>query len=450
MGYAPHSKLDVEHMLDYVGCAKIDDLFDEVPESIKIDSIQGLADGVSEIQISREFRNKISQDRVVSNFIGAGSYEHYSPPTVWDIVFRGEFLTAYTPYQAEASQGSLQLIYEYQSMMTRIMGMDVSNASLYDGASALAEAALMAIRSKGKKAKRRMLLPRSVNPHYRDVVRTILEPQGIEIVDLHFDQTTSLTALNDDDCIDFDAIVISQPNFFGSLEDVDALTNMAHKHGLLVIALVNPVSCFLLKPPGDWGNQGVDIACGEGQALGIPLSSGGPYYGFLTSKQELVRHMPGRIVGKTLDANREECYTLTLQAREQHIRRSKATSNICTNQGLMVTASTIYMSLLGPEGLTRVATASNQKANHLRNKLEEVGCKILFNQDFYCEFVIDAGNDLENLKKEASNLGITIGYELDYHYPEFPGAVLCCVTDVKTDEELNNYTELFMRGTSVK
>lgn len=450
MSYAPHSDNDVEEMLAYIGCKKIEDLFDEVPEQIRIESLNGVSKSTSEMAISRDFKKKMDQDKVVSNFIGAGSYEHYSPPTVWDLVFRGEFLTSYTPYQAEASQGSLQLIYEYQTMMTQITGLDVSNASLYDGASALAEAALMAIRSKGKKAVRRILLPTSVNPNYREVVKTIIEPQGIEVKEVDYDKTSGLTSLGREICKDYDALIISQPNFMGCLEDVDGLTNLAQSEGALVIGLVNPISCFLYKSPGSWGDKGADIACGEGQALGIPLSSGGPYYGFLTAKQDLVRHMPGRVVGKTVDAKGKSCYTLTLQAREQHIRRSKATSNICTNQGLMVTASTIYMSLMGAEGIRRVALASNQKANDLKERLASLGCKILFNQPFFCEFVIDAGEGLKQLREESKSLGISIGYELGEHYPELKGAVLCCVTDVKTEEQLDSYINLFSRGTSVR
>ncbi|MBT4963693.1 MAG: aminomethyl-transferring glycine dehydrogenase subunit GcvPA, partial [Francisellaceae bacterium] len=450
MTYAPHTEEDIAVMLSYIGCENVEELFDEVPPSIRIDSLPEIAPAMSELELTRKFKTALKQDRITSNFIGAGSYEHYSPPTVWDLTFRGEFLTAYTPYQAEASQGTLQLIYEYQSMMAKIMNLDVSNASLYDGASALAEAVLMAVRAKGKKAKRRILLPKTTNPLYRDVVKTIITQQGIDVVELEYDGKTGVTTFTDNIDNDFDALVISQPNFFGVLEDVDSMTNYAHEHNMLVVAVVNPVSCFIVNPPGTWGDKGADIACGEGQSLGIPLSSGGPYYGFLVSTHELVRHMPGRIVGKTVDTNKQTCYTLTLQAREQHIRRSKATSNICTNQGLMVTASTIYMSLLGSQGLSKVALASNQNSHKLKKMLEAEGVEILFDSPFYCEFVIDAKNNLSQLQELASANKITLGYELGKNYSELQGAILCCVTDVKTEIELEQYVEIFSRVASAR
>ena len=282
---------------------------------------------------------------------------------MWAIATRGEFYSAYTPYQAEASQGTLQLIYEYQSMMCALTGMEVSNASLYDGASALAEAALTAVRANRGSASRRMLVPRTVNPRYLQVAEAIAGNQGLVFETVDYDPRSGRTlgeSLRRHDGQDLAALVIQQPNFFGVLEEVDELTDWARENKALVIAVVNPISLALLKAPGHWGRpidgkQGADIVCGEGQPLGVPLSSGGPYFGFMTTRMQYVRQMPGRIVGRTLDTQGKPGFTLTLQAREQHIRRSKANSNICTNQGLTVTAATIYMSLLGAEGLGRVA-----------------------------------------------------------------------------------------------
>src|SRR3569623_3567168 len=305
-------------------------------------------------------------------FIGAGAYEHHIPAAVWEITTRGEYYTAYTPYQAEASQGTLQLMYEYQTMMAGLTGMDVSTASLYAGASALAAAVLLAVRANRHSRSKRILMPRTVHPHYRKVVHAIVHNQGIELVEVPYDTKTgriSPASLEKFAGDDYAALVIPQPNFFGALDEVDALSDWAHAHNVFVSGVVNPTSLALLSPPGEWGAKGADIACGEGQPLGAPLSSGGPYFGFLCCRQEWVRQLPGRIVRRTVDRDGKPGFTLTLQAREQHIRRSKATSNICTNQGLVVPAATIYMSLLGAEGLERVAAASHATTVRLKEKL---------------------------------------------------------------------------------
>src|SRR6185436_15632124 len=336
-----------------------------------IDELRNVPPGLNEMDVTRLLKERAAMDGTPLNFAGAGAYEHHIPAAVWQIVGRGEFYSAYTPYQAEASQGTLQLIYEYQTMMTRLTGMDVSNASMYDGATAVAEAVLMAERSK-KKGSRRVLVPESLHPAYRRVLKAIVALQDIEIVTLPCP----------DGCLDpaavaavegeFTALVIPQPNYFGVLEEVDALTDAAHARGALAIACVNPMSLALLKAPGRWGARGADIVCGDGQPLGVPMSSGGPYFGFLACKKDIVRNMPGRIVGRTTDLDGKTGYTLTLQAREQHIRRAKATSNICTNQGLLVTAATIYMAITGPEGLRRVAAASASNLAALRARLEKI------------------------------------------------------------------------------
>jgi glycine dehydrogenase subunit 1 len=307
------------------------------------------------------------------NFIGAGAYEHHIPAAVWQIATRGEFYSAYTPYQAEASQGTLQLLYEYQSMMASLTGLDATNASLYDGASALAEAVLMAVRL--HKSSRRVLIPAGVNPAYRRVVASIVSNQRIELVEVPYcatDGRVSIETLESLGKADIAALVVAQPNFFGVLEAVDALTDWAHARGALTIACVNPTALALLKSPGKWGSHGADIAVGEGQPLGVPLANGGPYFGFMACKQALVRQMPGRIVGATVDVEGRRGYTLTLQAREQHIRRSKATSNICTNQGLAVTAATIYLAMLGAQGLKNVAAQSHASIRLLLEKVTRI------------------------------------------------------------------------------
>ena len=320
----------------------------------------------------------------------------------------------------------------------------MSNASLYDGGSGLAEAVLMAVRA--HKGAARVLMPKTVAPVYRAVVRSIVKNQHIEIIELDYDPATGTTPVPTADMGDFAALVVPQPNFFGALEEVDALTDWAHAHGARVIALVNPTSLALLKAPGQWGTKGADIAVGEGQPLGAPLSSGGPYYGFMTCKQELVRQMPGRIVGRTVDMDGKPGFTLTLQAREQHIRRSKATSNICTNQGLVVTASTIYMSLLGPEGLKRVAAASHANTRALLEKLSVIaGVKRVFSAHCFHEAVIQIDAPAGEVLRALQAQGILGGYDLSGHYPELGNAILVCATETKTAADLDQYAQQLAR-----
>jgi len=301
------------------------------------------------------------QDEVELCFLGAGAYEHHIPAAVWDLANRGEFLTAYTPYQAEASQGTLQLIYEFQTMIARLTGMEVANASVYDGATALAEAMLMAVRANKSNKSKKIVVAGNLNPRYLAVCRSIVTNQGLELESLPIDSSSGTVSTDDLSALtDAAALVISYPNFFGGLDPVDGLTDAAAAAGALVIGVVNPTAMALLRPPGCWGERGADIVVGEGQPLGIPLASGGPYLGFMCCRKAYVRQMPGRIIGRTLDQTGQPGYALTLQAREQHIRRSKATSNICTNQGLLVTAATIYLSFWEMKG------SSESRCNPIR------------------------------------------------------------------------------------
>ncbi len=328
MPFIPHTEEDVREMLEVIGVSGVEALFAEIPPELRCGTLEAIPPGMCEMDVGALMAARARADGEPACFIGAGAYDHHIPAAVWQIATRGELYSAYTPYQAEASQGTLQLLYEYQSMMTALTAMDVSNASLYDGASALAEAVLMAVRSNRKSRSHRVLVPRALSPAYRSTVRSIVNSQGIELVEIPFDHVTGatdLSALEGQAGEDFAALVIAQPNFFGVLEDVDALTAWARANDALAIALVNPLSLALLEPPGVWGGHGADIGCGEGQPLGVPLSSGGPYFGFMCCRQELVRQMPGRIVGRTLDTEGKTGFALTLQAREQHIRRSKAT-----------------------------------------------------------------------------------------------------------------------------
>ncbi|SFO22677.1 glycine dehydrogenase subunit 1 [Nitrosospira briensis] len=443
MPFIPHTEEDIQTMLASIGASSIDDLFDEIPSELKSDGLKRVPAGLNEMEISRLMLERAETDGRYLSFIGAGAYEHHIPAAVWQIATRGEFYSSYTPYQAEASQGTLQLLYEYQTIMASLTGMDVSNASMYDGASALAEAALMAVRS--HKSSRRILIPSTVHPVYRSVVRAIVRNQGIEVVELPYCKQSGRTlveALHGFGKEEFAALVIPQPNFFGVLEEVDALTDWAHGKNALAIGVVNPTALAILTPPGEWGEKGADVAVGEGQPLGIPLSSGGPYFGFMACKQALVRQMPGRIIGRTTDQDGKDGFVLTLQAREQHIRRSKATSNICTNQGLMVTAATIYMALTGPEGLRRIAGRSHANTLALLEKLETVkGVKKVFSGPLFHEAVISLPGPVEDVMRGLKARGILAGLNLEEYYPELGHAMLICATETKTSGDLDNYTK---------
>jgi len=446
MAYIPHTPEDVAHMLQVIGVNSIEDLFDEIPAELRA-GVLNVPPPLSEMEIGRLMTDRAALDGRPLNFIGAGAYEHHIPAPVWAIATRGEFYSAYTPYQAEASQGTLQLIYEYQSMMCALTGMEVSNASLYDGASALAEACLMAVRSNRHSSSRRILMPRTVNPTYAKVAQAIAGNQDISFVPVDFDRSAGRTLLETLQAFsgqDFTALVVQQPNFFGSLEEVDALNDWAHQNRIMLIAVVNPTSLAVLKPPSVWGLDGVpgaDIVCGEGQALGVPLASGGPYFGFMATRMQYVRQMPGRIVGRTVDVEGRPGFSLTLQAREQHIRRSKATSNICTNQGLMVTAATIYMSLLGPQGLQAVAQASMQRTADLVAALSKVaGVKRAFTAPHFHEAVLLLDRPPAAVLAALSRRGILGGLDLSERYPELGHAMLVCATETKLAVDIESYT----------
>jgi len=436
-------------MLAAIGAQSIDELFDEIPESLRLSQLDAIPTALSEMEVGQLMGRRARQDGEPVCFLGAGAYDHHIPAAVWQITTRGEYYTAYTPYQAEASQGTLQLLYEYQSMMVALTGMDVSNASLYDGASALAEAVLMAVRANRKSKSKRILMPRTVHPAYRKVVHNIVHNQGVELVELAYDPAgghTDPAVLEAWAGEDIAALVIPQPNFFGVLEEVDALTDWAHANAALAIGVVNPLALSLLTPPGEWGEKGADICCGEGQPLGAPLSSGGPYFGFLCCKQSHVRQMPGRIIGRTEDLDGRVGYTLTLQAREQHIRRSKATSNICTNQGLMVTAATIHMALLGSEGLERAAAASYRNTSQLVSRLTAIdGVETLFDRPGFHERVIRLPAQAASVLHSLAAHNLLGGLDLSRDYPELGDAILVCATEKRTAEEIDAYAEQLQR-----
>ena len=436
MPFIPHTQADTEEMLATIGIQNLDTLFEEVPPELHFQGQLDLPEPLSEMALSRLMQGKAAQDNQLLCFTGAGAYDHHIPAAIWEVASRGEYYSAYTPYQAEASQGTLQVLYEYQSMITSLTVMDVANASLYDGATALGEAILMAIRA-NPKCDKRVLLPMTVHPHYRQVVKTLLLEQRIEVVELPYctaEGHTVTASLEQYPSGSFAALVIPQTNFFGILEEVDALTNWAHNRGALVVALVNPIALGMLQPPGLWGEKGADIACGEGQPLGIPLSSGGPYFGFMSCKKNYLRQMPGRIAGRTKDKKGEDGFVLTLQAREQHIRRARATSNICTNQGLMTVAATMYMALLGPKGLQQTAQTCHANTVDLAQRIQKIpGVSLPFSRPFFHEIVVTLPCPTTTILEGLEQHGISGGFGLDLHYTELQNSLLICVTETRTE-----------------
>lgn len=443
MPFIPHTTEDTKEMLASIGANDTQALFDEIPASLLYAGFQNIPVGINEMEMLKEAQHLANNNRNGICFIGAGCYEHHIPAAVWDIASRGEFLTAYTPYQAEASQGTLQLLYEYQTMICELTGMEVANASMYDGATALAEALLMAVRVNKNSKTNRVLIAGTVHPFYRETIETIVRNQHIEVITLPFDAQQGITARSALDQYtgeDITALVIAQPNFFGCLEQVDELSDWAYENKTISVACVNPVSLALLKPPGLWGTHGVDIACGEGQPLGCPMASGGPYFGFLSTRIAHVRQMPGRLIGCTVDKDGNTGFSLTLQAREQHIRRGKATSNICTNQGLLVTAATIHMSLLGAEGLRQVASQCHQNTHELIEALTQIeGVEQVFNAPYFHETLLKINQPVEEILTQLADAGIAGGYAPAAHYPQLANTLLVCATEMRTTTEIKQY-----------
>ncbi|MDB9797169.1 aminomethyl-transferring glycine dehydrogenase subunit GcvPA [Pseudomonadales bacterium] len=451
MPFIPHTQADVDDMLAEIGVPDIDSLFDEIPNELTSDRLDHVPEGMSELAMLQHMAERAERDQGYTCFLGGGSYDHHIPSAVWDLTTRGEFMTAYTPYQAEASQGTLQLIYEYQSMMVALTGMDVSNASVYDGASGLAEAVLMAIRANKKNKSGRVLIAQTVHPHYTQTTRNIVQNQNVVIEALPLGEggvldMSALASIAADGNTP-GAIVIQQPNFFGRMEDVDALTNWAHQQNTLVIAVVNPMSLGVLKPPSEWGEKGADIVCGDGQPFGVPMASGGPSFGFICSRKEFMRQLPGRIIGKTEDLDGRTGYALTLQAREQHIRRGKATSNICTNQGLLVTAGTIYMSLMGPQGIRETALTCHRRAVELQQRLLQIdGVEEFFTGPFFHEFAlrlpIPAVQVVEAMMAEGVLPGLVLSDFSDGNLDHAEHGLLVAVTEKRTNAEIEKYVAL--------
>ncbi|MGV8050561.1 MAG: aminomethyl-transferring glycine dehydrogenase subunit GcvPA [Anaerolineaceae bacterium] len=435
--FTPHTSSDVEVMLKSIGIGKVEDLFTEIPEQFRFPDLK-LPPGLTEMEVSNELEaiaaaNGNTKDMLC--FLGAGAYDHYTPAAVDMLLKRGEFYTAYTPYQPEISQGTLQTIFEYQSLICNLTGMDVANASHYDGATAAAEAVILAYHHfKGKRTK--FLLSRAVNPQYRQVIRTYMRGEsGLEIVGddpetgLDADMGKLIAQIDPNTAL----VMVQYPDFFGRIIDYRPLIEAAHALGALVAVAVNPTALGILTPPGELG---ADIVLGEGQPLGLPLSFGGPYLGIFAVKTPLLRKIAGRLVGQTIDASEQLAYVMTLTAREQHIRRDKATSNICTNQGLMALASTIYLSLLGEQGFRAVSNLCYQKAHYTAFQIVSIqGYKQVFAETpFFHEFVIRCPEPVEHLLEDLRAYDILGGYDLGQDYPELEGCLLMAVTE-KIDKD---------------
>ena len=444
MSFIPHTPDDCAAMLKCIGIHETDELFSEIPKNLSKPALLAIPQALNEMELLQHVQAIAQQSPHLHCYIGAGCYEHHIPAAIWDIATRGEFLTSYTPYQAEVSQGTLQVLYEFQSMIAEIMGLEVANASLYDGATALAEAVLMAKRLQKNSGKNKVLAPATLHPHYQETLRTILHQQEITIEFIAMNHEQGITDISQLPLTaDYFAIIILQTNFFGHIEQFDELTIWSKRQQMFSIACVNPLLQSVLKPPGEWGGIGVDIACGEGQPLGIPMASGGPLLGLLACKKEHVRQMPGRLVGKTIDSAQQDGFTLTLQAREQHIRRGKATSNICTNVGLNATAATIFMSLMGKNGLRRIAENSFHNTHALIAKLTSIpGVELAFSSHFFHETVVRFPASTASLLRHLETKQILGGIELQHYFPEFNNGLLIAVTETKSALDLDNFAQI--------
>jgi len=443
MTYIPISPQERDAMLKTVGIKTLDDLFDAVPKKHRFPKLN-LPPALSEMEAASLLgemaqSNENVREHMIS-FLGAGAYNHYIPAVVDHILRRGEFYTAYTPYQPEISQGTLQAIFEYQSLMSSLTGMEVSNASHYDGATAAAEAVSLAnAQFRGKRKK--IVMSPTVNPQYREVIRTYSQGMGLEeagddpTADLEVGPESLIPLIDDNTML----VVVQYPDFFGRIYDFTKLIEAAHAKGALVCVVANPTALIMLKTPGE---MGADIVVGEAQPFGIPLWYGGPYLGFFTTKKSYVHKMAGRLVGETVDSRGQRSYVLTLTAREQHIKRERATSNICTNQGLLALGSAVYMSVLGKSGLKEVANLCYQKAHYAASELSKIdGFGLCFNDPFFHEFVLCCPKPASEVNQHLLENGILGGYDLGKDYPALKNHILVAVTEMNSKEEIDTLVE---------
>ncbi len=438
--FIPHTETEREKMLRSIGVEKIEDLFAAIPEQHRFPKL-GMLHGMTEMEASAQLKEMAEANLSLSNavsFLGAGAYYHYIPAAIDNLISRGEFYTAYTPYQPEISQGTLQGIFEYQSLIARLTGMDCANASHYDGATACAEAGILAYHQFRGKRKEILVSP-GLHPHYQSVMRTYLSDfDGMYMISPTFSSLEDVNPQKLIDAVDENTamVMVQYPDFFGQVFDFTELAAACHAKGALLCVCVNPIALGLLKTPGE---MGADVVVGEGQPLGIPLSYGGPYLGIFAARKELIRKVSGRIVGQTVDNRGQKSYVLTLTAREQHIRREKATSNICSNQGLNALTAAIYLSLLGKEGLREVATLCYNKAHYAAKKISELkGFEILNPGPFFHEFVVKCPKPVEELQEHLLDHNILGGYDLSGSYPVFENSLLIAVTEMNSKQDIDD------------
>lgn len=441
MTFNPHTAEDRDRMLGAVGAPAIEAMFDAIPAAVRFPDLQ-LPRALTEMEAGARMQALAARNLAPEpgkTFLGAGSYQHFVPATVGQITSRGEFYTAYTPYQPEVAQGTLQVIYEFQTMVAELLGMEVANASIYDGATALAEGALVTVSS--SRNRRRIVIAGTVHPSYRDVLRTYLEGLPVELVELPLPANGFATSLADVRAAlegdDLACLVVQYPNFFGGIEDIAALADATHAAGAMLVVSTYPVPLGMLTPPGALG---ADVVAAEGQALGVPQSYGGPYVGLLATRQKFIRQLPGRLAGMTTDSEGKRGFVLTLQTREQHIRREKATSNICTNQGLMATAATVYMASLGPEGFREVANRCYQNAHYLADRIVALpGYRLALDAPFFHEFVVECPLPAAEVNGRLLEAGIVGGLDLGRLDPALGQHLLVCATEVHDREALDRF-----------
>lgn len=441
MPYLPNTEHNRRSMLEAIDRPSVEEIFEEViPPNFRLKRDLQLPSPLSEPELLRELSRLSGLNRPASqliSFLGAGIYDHYVPPAVWQLAGREEFYTTYTPYQPEVSQGTLQALYEYQSLICRLTGMEVANASVYDGANALAEAVLMLYHSTQKPG---LLLSETIHPSAREVVRTYI--QGLPCEEIPVPSKDGVTDLEALDSLlgqreDLAVFCFQQPNFFGCLEPLDRISALLQSRRVPWVVSVDPISLGLLKPPGDYG---ADVVIGEGQALGTPMNYGGPLVGFFATRSEYLRRIPGRLIGLTVDRRGERGFVMTLQTREQHIRREKATSNICTSESLLAIASAIYLSLLGPRGLRQVARLCLQKAHYLAKNISQIpGFRLAYPQPFFKEFVVECPLPTQRLLQDLLQEGILAGCPLERFFPSWENRLLVCVTEKRTREEMDRF-----------
>lgn len=440
--YIANSKRQQEEMLDAMGMTGMDELYRVIPDEVKLEGSLDIPDGISEMEVKNKISSIAEKNKAFKSiFRGGGAYNHYIPAIVKQVTSKEEFVTAYTPYQAEISQGILQSIFEYQTMICQLTGMDVSNASVYDGATAAAEAVLMSISRK----KKSVLISETVNPQTIETIRTYLSGRGIEIIIVPSkDGKTDIEALKENVNDEAACVLIQHPNYYGQLEDADEIGDIVSNAKAKYIISSNPIALGIIKSPGEYG---ADIAVGEGQPLGMPLAFGGPYLGFMATTDKLMRQLPGRIVGQTVDSKGERAFVLTLQAREQHIRRERATSNICSNQALCAMTAAVYLGAMGKKGLEQVATLSMSKAHYLAEEICKIdGYELVYKGDFFHEFVTTCKGDVDKVMKHLQQHGILGGYPLA---GEDEGQILWCATEMNTKEEIDRLVELLKEVDSI-